>query len=78
MQDVSFELDITSLADLNRIEWEKIDEELSRDEFRGVLVKFYVGCPTFTKVDVAKVKEGVKGKLPRFLEKGCLEISVID
>lgn len=78
MQDVSFELDITSLDDLDYVEWEKINQELSRDEFRGVLVKFYISCPLFTKLDTPQIRERVQGKLLGFLEKGWLEISIIE
>ncbi|KAI0636457.1 hypothetical protein C8Q77DRAFT_1050271 [Trametes polyzona] len=75
LQEVSFALEIASVPDLLALDWARIDRDLSRPEFHGLLVMFYVSCE---RDGLEKeVKSEIAARLEGFQQCGTLCISCI-
>ncbi|KAH9950198.1 hypothetical protein B0H21DRAFT_776768 [Amylocystis lapponica] len=74
LQEVTFELEITSVDDLLALDWVRIDRDLSQGEFTSLAVMFYVGCADGVQKEVKRI---IAGGLSGFLEKGTLSILCI-
>ena len=44
LREVTFELEVPDVPDLQLLDWVRIDQELARREFEGLVVRFYVNC----------------------------------
>ncbi|KAI0784414.1 hypothetical protein C8Q75DRAFT_810190 [Abortiporus biennis] len=86
LREVTFELELPDVDHLPLIDWVSIDRELSRREFEGLVVRFYVnveergfdGLPFGGGEDLEQhvrreIEEGLKG----FMTRGVLRISCI-
>ncbi|TBU35415.1 hypothetical protein BD311DRAFT_1947 [Dichomitus squalens] len=75
LQEVSFALEIASVDDLLALDWARIDRDLSREEFHGLMVMFYVSCE---REGVEKeVRREISERLGGFQKRGTLCISCI-
>ncbi|OJT10938.1 hypothetical protein TRAPUB_12559 [Trametes pubescens] len=75
LQEVSFALEIASPADLHALDWACIDADLSRAEFHGLHVMFYVSCE---RAGMAKeIRAEISSRLNGFQQRGTLCISCI-
>ncbi len=75
LEEVSFALEIASVQDLLALDWARIDADLCREEFRGLMVMFYVSCD---QDGMAKeVRREISERLGGFQERGKLCISCI-
>ncbi|KAI8982881.1 hypothetical protein BD414DRAFT_463930 [Trametes punicea] len=75
LQEVSFSLEIASVQDLLALDWDRIDRDLSRVEFHGLTVMFYVSCE---REGLDKdVRREISGRLAGFQQRGTLWISCI-
>ncbi|RDX46993.1 hypothetical protein OH76DRAFT_800938 [Lentinus brumalis] len=75
LEEVSFALEIASVQDLLALDWARIDADLCREEFRGLMVMFYVSCD---KDGSAKeVRREISERLGGFQARGTLCISCI-
>ena len=75
LQEGSFALEIASVDDLLALDWARIDRDLSREEFHGLMVMFYVSCE---RGGVEKeVKREIAERLGGFQKRGTLCISCI-
>ncbi|KAH8099581.1 hypothetical protein BXZ70DRAFT_942402 [Cristinia sonorae] len=79
LQEVVFELELPDVPDLQSFDWVRIDQELSREEFRGLMVRFYVNCTERHggQALVDQVKQAIEDKLPGFRVRGLLRVSCI-
>ncbi|KAH9848854.1 hypothetical protein C2E23DRAFT_878458 [Lenzites betulinus] len=75
LEEVSFALEIASVADLRALDWPRIDADLARAEFAGLLVMFYVSCER-AGVE-AEVKQEIADRLSGFQQRGTLYVSCI-
>ena len=79
LREVTFELETPDVRGLQNIDWARIDQELSRREFTGLTVRFYVDCAAGgrgTKVEEA-VEAEITYRLPGFKDRGLLRVSCI-
>ncbi|KAI0332589.1 hypothetical protein GY45DRAFT_1320789 [Cubamyces sp. BRFM 1775] len=75
LQEVSFSLEIASVQDLLALDWARIDRDLSRAEFHGLMVMFYVSCE---REGIEKdVRREIADRLTGFQQRGTLCISCI-
>ncbi|KAI0823524.1 hypothetical protein BC628DRAFT_1411547 [Trametes gibbosa] len=75
LQEVSFALEIASAADLRALDWARIDADLARTEFHGLLVMFYVSCE---RAGMEKeVRQEIESRLGGFRQRGRLCISCV-
>lgn len=77
LQEITFELEITTVRDLHSLDWARMDAALSRPEFFGLDVTFYVACSETTGSSEKDIKGLIRDRLVGFLEKGTLRISCI-
>ncbi|GBE81687.1 hypothetical protein SCP_0400580 [Sparassis crispa] len=77
LQEVTFELAITAVRDLLGLDWERIDRELSKEEFAGLMVVFRVSCEDIWGDIREEVRELVTSRLVGFQSKGSLCVSCI-
>lgn len=79
LREITFELETPDVRGLQKIDWARIDQELSRREFTGLTVRFYVDCAAGgrgTQVEEA-VEAEITRCLPGFKNKGLLRVSCI-
>ncbi|CAL1705659.1 unnamed protein product [Somion occarium] len=79
LREVIFELELPDVCDLQSLDWLRIDRELSRREFNGLLLRFYVNC---TRRECGSSLEGevrreLESRLPNFLGRGTLRVSCL-
>ncbi|CDO70005.1 hypothetical protein BN946_scf184354.g7 [Trametes cinnabarina] len=75
LQEVSFSLEITSVQDLLALDWARIDRDLSRTEFHGMTVMFYVSCE---RDGLGKdIRKEIATRLSGFQQRGTLSVSCI-
>lgn len=77
LREITFELELPTLADLKSLDWVRIDRELARTEFSDLLVRFYVNCTDRDQgsgVD-EDIKKEIEECLPSFNERGILRVS---
>ncbi|KAF9817805.1 hypothetical protein IEO21_03147 [Rhodonia placenta] len=78
LQEIIFELELNTVRDLLSLDWARIDRDLSREEFKGLTVIFYVSCnDTIIGKAVKDVQKGISDCLPGFRERGTLCVSCI-
>lgn len=79
LQEVVFELELPEVHDLQSLDWTRINRELSRREFDGLLLRFYVNCTRRNRSSSleAEILKVVESKLPDFMEQGTLRVSCI-
>ncbi|OCH92083.1 hypothetical protein OBBRIDRAFT_751976 [Obba rivulosa] len=77
LEEITFELEITTVHDLDRLDWERMDAILSRLEFLGIEVTFYVACAKTTATTDKDIKSLIRERLTGFSEKGTLRVSCI-
>ncbi|KZT02320.1 uncharacterized protein LAESUDRAFT_685559 [Laetiporus sulphureus 93-53] len=77
LQEITFEFEITTVRDLLSLDWERIDRDLSRQEFKGLLVLFYVSCEDSVATVTKEVQELISGRLGGFRERGTLCVSCV-
>ncbi|KAI0928933.1 hypothetical protein AcV5_006345 [Taiwanofungus camphoratus] len=77
LQEVTFELEITSVHDLLHLDWERIGRDLFREEFRGLIVMFYVGCADIVSNVQKDVQKMIASRLSGFQERGTLIVKCI-
>ncbi|KAI0748638.1 hypothetical protein C8Q80DRAFT_1172914 [Daedaleopsis nitida] len=75
LQEVSFALEIASVQDLLALEWVRIDSDLSREEFHGLTVMFYVSCDNDGMEK--EVRREIFDRLDGFQKRGTLCISCL-
>lgn len=77
LEDVSFEFEITSLADLNSLDWARIDRDLAREEYKGLQVLFYVVCHDMEPSVKKKISGLVAERLHSLHERGTLCVACV-
>ncbi|PCH37694.1 hypothetical protein WOLCODRAFT_95650 [Wolfiporia cocos MD-104 SS10] len=77
LQEVTFEFEITSVRDLLSLDWARIDRDLSREEFKGLHVLFYVSCEDAVPQTVKEVQALISDRLEGFRERGTLCVSCV-
>lgn len=79
LHEIVFELELPDVPDLQSFDWVRIDQELSRAEFRGLTVRFYVNCTERDRGQVLTddVSRAIEERLPVFKERGLLRVSCI-
>ncbi|KAI0707953.1 hypothetical protein C8Q76DRAFT_656727 [Earliella scabrosa] len=75
LQEVSFALEIASVQDLLALDWARIDADLSREEFHGLTVMFYVSCEHDGMEK--EVRREISERLDGLQKRGTLCISCI-
>ncbi len=75
LQEVSFALEIASVQDLLALDWVRIDTDLGREEFHGLMVMFYVSCEHDGMEK--DVRREISERLDGFQKRGTLCISCI-
>ncbi|KAM5532934.1 hypothetical protein V8D89_013400 [Ganoderma adspersum] len=77
LQELSFMLEIADVPDLLALDWARIDADLSREEFRGLMVVFRV-CVSCGRAGVEKeVRREIGERLGEFQKRGTLCVSCI-
>ncbi len=70
-------LEIAGVPDLLALDWARIDADLSREEFRGLMVVFRV-CVSYDRAGIEKeVKREIGERLGGFQKRGTLCVSCI-
>ncbi|KAI0345311.1 hypothetical protein BDW22DRAFT_1390817 [Trametopsis cervina] len=79
LREITFELETPDVQGLRSIDWAHIDRELSRVEFTGLTVRFYVNCASGTRGDALtqEVSQEIASFLPGFINRGNLRVSCI-
>ena len=79
LREVTFELKVPDVSDLQLLDWVRIDQELARREFEGLVVRFYVNCLRRERGSTleTEVRKEIEARLPAFRERGILKISCI-
>lgn len=79
LREVTFELKVPDVPDLQLLDWVRIDRELARREFEGLVVRFYVNCLKRERGPALEmaVRKEIEFRLPEFRERGILRISCI-
>lgn len=79
LREVVIELELPDVRDLRLLDWIRINRELSRREFSGLLLRFYVNCTRRDRSPAleAEILQEVEAFLPDFVEQGVLRISCI-
>ncbi|KAK7694031.1 hypothetical protein QCA50_003607 [Cerrena zonata] len=79
LREVVFELELPEVHDLQSLDWTRINRELSRPEFDGLLLRFYVNCTRRDRSPSleAEILREVESRLPDFIEQGSLRVSCI-
>ncbi|KIP12287.1 hypothetical protein PHLGIDRAFT_98220 [Phlebiopsis gigantea 11061_1 CR5-6] len=79
LRDITFELETPDAAGLQVLDWARIDAELSKREFAGLTLRFYVNCGSCTRG--SKTEEAIRAeittRLPGFENRGTLRVSCI-
>lgn len=79
LREITFELETPDLRGLHTLDWARIDRELSKVEFTGLTVRFYVNCQEDTRGDALneEVRKAITEFLPGFVARGNLRVSCI-
>ena len=78
LEEIAFEFEISSVADLQSLDWARIDEDLSGEEYKGLQLFFLVICED-TAPNVQKEIRGlIANKLHCVRERGTLCVSTPD
>lgn len=77
LQELTFEFEVAAVRDLLGLDWPRIDRDLSREEFKGLRVMFYVGCPDASTPVAKEVQALISDRLVGFREKGTLCVSCV-
>ena len=79
LREITFELETPDCGALHALDWERIDKELSRIEFTGLTVRFYVNCLSDAGGDTApdEIGKTIANFLPGFRNRGQLRVSCI-
>ena len=66
--EVVFDMELPDVPDLQSFDWARIDRELSKEEFRGLTVRFYVNCTSRGRNTslVEEVQRAISDRLPAF------------
>lgn len=79
LREITFELETPDAKGLDGLDWSHIDAELSKREFSGLTVRFYVSCDSCTRG--SKVEDDIRNaiieRLPGFKSRGTLRVSCI-
>lgn len=76
LHEITFELETPNADSLDSLDWVHIDQELSRREFIGLTVRFYVNCKEGNAVE-DEVKKAIEEHLQGFSQRGVLRVSCI-
>ncbi|CCM01561.1 uncharacterized protein FIBRA_03620 [Fibroporia radiculosa] len=77
LQEVTFDLEITSMNDLLSLDWERIDRDLSREEFKGLLVMFHISLEGAGSPIGQDVQDLISDRLAGFRDRGTLCVSCV-
>lgn len=79
LREITFELETPDARGLHALDWARIDKELSRVEFTGLTVRFYVNCALGGRGDALteEVAGAINAFLPGFKNRGNLRVSCI-
>ncbi|KAH9832892.1 uncharacterized protein C8Q71DRAFT_243006 [Rhodofomes roseus] len=77
LEEISFEFEITSVADLLSLDWSRIDHDLSREEYKGLLVYFFVVCQDMTPKVEKEIRNLIADRLHGLCERGTLCVSCV-
>ncbi|KZT69839.1 hypothetical protein DAEQUDRAFT_726152 [Daedalea quercina L-15889] len=77
LEEISFEFEITSVADLLSLDWARIDRDLSREEYKGLAVFFYVVCQDMSQNVEKDIRNLIADRLHGLRERGALCVSCV-
>jgi hypothetical protein len=78
LREVTFELETPDIQGLHGIDWARVDTELSKQEFTGLTVRFYVNCDASRGSQFEEqVRDQITERLPSFKNRGTLRVSCI-
>ncbi|EKM55204.1 uncharacterized protein PHACADRAFT_120331 [Phanerochaete carnosa HHB-10118-sp] len=79
LREVTFELETPDIQGLTGLDWPRIDAELSKREFSGLTVRFYVNCDSWTRGGKVEddIRDAITERLPGFKSRGTLRVSCI-
>ncbi|PSR75378.1 hypothetical protein PHLCEN_2v9136 [Hermanssonia centrifuga] len=79
LHEITFELETPNVSGLRTLDWVSIDQELSRREFIGLTVRFYVDCNEGGRGDNVEqeVRKEIEERLKGFKERGVLRVNCI-
>lgn len=79
LREITFELETPDVRGLHALDWACIDRELSKIEFTGLTVRFYVNCQAGSRGDALneEVTKVIANFLPGFVFRGNLRVSCI-
>ncbi|KAH9928087.1 uncharacterized protein B0H18DRAFT_1001337 [Fomitopsis serialis] len=69
--------EITSVADLLSLDWARIDRDVSREEYKGLLVYFFVVCQDMTPKAEKEIRNLIADRLHGLRERGTLCVSCV-
>ena len=78
LEEIAFEFEISSVADLQTLDWARIDRDLSREEYKGLQVFFFVVCEDATPNSQKEIRGLIAGKLQSLCERGTLCVASPD
>lgn len=79
LREITFELETPDVRGLHVLDWNRIDKELSKVEFTGLTVRFYVNSQAGSRGDALteEVRKALSEFLPGFAVRGNLRVSCI-
>lgn len=79
LREVTFELETPDAEGLHGLDWARIDTELSKLEFTGLTVRFYVNCDAWSRGSKLEeqIRDEIANRLPGFKNRGTLRVSCI-
>ena len=79
LREITFELETPDVAGLQCLDWARIDAELSKREFHGLTVRFYVNCDSYARGSKIEetIRDEITSRLPGFEHRGTLRVSCI-
>lgn len=79
LREITFELETPDAAGLQGLDWASIDAELSKREFSGLTVRFYVNCDLWTRGSKIEdeIRDMIAEQLQGFQNRGTLRVSCI-
>ena len=75
LEEVAFEFQISSIADLRTLDWARIDRCLSREEYKGLQVFLFVICEDTAPNTQKEIRRLIAEKLHSLGERGTLCVS---
>lgn len=79
LREITFELETPDANGLAGLDWARIDAELSKREFHGLTVRFYVNCDSWSRGSKLEdeIRNQITQRLPEFKDRGTLRVSCI-